>query len=1028
MRKIALFVVSCVFLELLSGGVAAEAATKIALANISVVGQTATVSWSAPALPKKKSFVVTLVNKTKNGAPKTITTTATKIGISLDAFSQYSVQISSKQLPKSTWSLKKYFWIYGNQVVNLKTVSKGYTSADLTWDALTGVSSYEVIYDSISKVVSTNKITVFGLDPASTTTFVVRGISGTKRGISSEEFEVSTLEDGPEKLISSGITKTGFILSWQPVVGAEGYNVYKNEKLIGTTKLLTYSVSNLLPGYSGVYKVAAIFGKSETSDSEEVTVTTLVETPAKPIVSGVTSQSATIAWNLDSNASTYEVNVYDSSGTTVVKTIKVAGSLSSTVVTGLTNSTVYTVGFKIAYPESTSKESDLATFTTLKPTMSGLAASTITTTSITLSWSPLSVASTYEVYRDNVAIATAIASTVASYVFTSLSAGQTYKLGVRATFVDGAKGTGYTEISDVSASTAIDPAFRPAISTAPVVTLPYANVPITGATLTVNTGTWTSTPAVTSYAYQWQRSLDSGTTWSDLLGATSSSYVVNIADNSYTLRAKVSATNVNGTGVSFTATTGVVSSVYNIQVPIVRGNVVLGQILEVSDGTWSSPYTITLSYKWITSRTGTFISGQTAPSYTVTSTEVGYAISAQVTASTSHGFLAVVSPSRGIVTAVGNTVSPAITGTLRVGGTLSVSTGTWLNLEGDSTATYQWQTSSDGALWSNISGATSATYVLQLPQVGLYIRAQVFQTKTSFTAVLANSAATAVVPALNLTNTVAPAVTGSWTVGTSLSASTGTWSTSGTFTYQWQSSSDNSTWADIASATSSSYTLTSTEASKYVRAQVVNTSSAGAGVAYSVARSKVGSPYNTTLPAITGTIKIGSTQTVSTGTWSNTPTSYTYKWQKSADGISWIDLSGETNATYVPTFDVANLQIRVSVSAVNAVDTATVTTAVISGFLPPQATAIPAITGTKTVAQTLTSSSGTWPGTSDSYVYQWQKSSDSGATWTNIAGATASTYVLVTADAGYQIRSQVSLTANAGSSSAYSLPTVGIAP
>ena len=239
MRKIALFVVSCVFLQLLSGGVAAEAATKIALANISVVGQTATVSWSAPALPKKKSFVVTLVNKTKNGAPKTITTTATKIGISLDVFSQYSVQISSKQLPKSTWSLKKYFWIYGNQVVNLKTVSKVYTSADLTWDALPSVSSYEVIYDSISKVVNTNKITVFGLDPASTTTFVVRGISGTKRGISSEEFEVSTLEDGPEKLISSGITKTGFILSWQPVVGAEGYNVYKSEKLLGTTKLLT---------------------------------------------------------------------------------------------------------------------------------------------------------------------------------------------------------------------------------------------------------------------------------------------------------------------------------------------------------------------------------------------------------------------------------------------------------------------------------------------------------------------------------------------------------------------------------------------------------------------------------------------------------------------------------------------------------------------------------------------------------------------------------------------------------------------
>jgi hypothetical protein len=167
---------------------------------------------------------------------------------------------------------------------------------------------------------------------------------------------------------------------------------------------------------------------------------------------------------------------------------------------------------------------------------------------------------------------------------------------------------------------------------------------------------------------------------------------------------------------------------------------------------------------------------------------------------------------------------------------------------------------------------------------------------------------------------------------------------------------------------------------------------------------------------------------VSTGTWSNTPTAYSYQWQKSSDGISWINLSGETASTYSPTFDVANLQIRVSVGAGNAVETSTVTTAVVSGFLPPQASVIPAITGTKTVGQTLTTSTGTWPGTSDSYVYQWQRSSDSGVTWTNISGSTSSTYVLVAGDAGYQIRSQVSLTTNAGSSSAYSLPTTGIAP
>ena len=597
MRKVIHVVLVALFLQFLVGGASAEAATRIAFTGQSISGQTATISWNAPKLPLKKSYVVTLVNVTKGSTPKTITTVANKIGINLDAFSQYSIQISSKQLPKSQWSLKRYFWLTSDPVENVKSTLIGYTTVDLTWDALPGVSSYEVLYDNLIKTSLSNKITITGLNAATSTDFIVRGISGTKKGLSSEEVSVSTLEAGPEKLISSSATKNGFTLSWQPVVGADGYNIYKNEKLLGTTKLLTYAVSGLNPGAAGIYTVTAIFGKSESLASNKLVASTLVETPLKPVISSITSQSAVVGWNIDTNASSYEVNLYDSTGLTLVKTTKVASSLSSTVLSGLTNSTVYTVGIKIVYPDSTSNESALASFTTLKPTMSGLAASTITTTSITLSWTPLSVASTYEVYRDGVAIATGIASTVGSYTFTSLSAGQTYKLGVRATFVDGAKGTGYTEIADISASAAVDPAYKPAISTAPVINLPYANAPIIGATITVNTGTWTSVPAISSYSYQWQRSIDGGSTWNDLLGATASSYLVSVADNTYKLRAKVSATNVNGTGVTYTSESLAVASVYNIQVPIVRGEAVLGQVLEVSDGTWSSPYPITLSYK-----------------------------------------------------------------------------------------------------------------------------------------------------------------------------------------------------------------------------------------------------------------------------------------------------------------------------------------------------------------------------------------------------------------------------------------------
>jgi hypothetical protein len=635
---------------------------------------------------------------------------------------------------------------------------------------------------------------------------------------------------------------------------------------------------------------------------------------------------------------------------------------------------------------------------------------------------------TYEAMRDTAVVAAALTPTTLSYVFTGLAPGQTYKLAIRATYTASNKLTIPTTASEVTVVTLTDISGKPTNTAVPVVTLPYANIPIVGATLTSTSGSWSAVPAVSLISYKWQKSNDSGTNWVDIPSATAATYLVSATDIGFILRSSVTVANTNGSTTSNSAATGVTAPIYNIAAPVVRGLLVVGQVLDASDGVWSSPYTINLSYTW--RRDNSAISGAISPSYTLTESDIGTSISVQVTATTLLGSLSVLSGQRGLVTIVGNTVLPVITGSLRVGGTLSVSTGTWIGTPASNT--YQWQSSVNGTDWDSISGATNATFVIQANQAGLFLRAQVFGNKTSSASVVyritASTLSTAMVPALNIQNTALPVVSGAWTEGTTISTTTGSWSATGTFTYQWQSSSDNSTWADISGATSSTFVLTSSEASKYVRVQIVNTTSSGAGIAQSASRSKVGAPFNTALPAITGTLKIGSTQTVSTGTWSNTPTSYSYQWQKSSDGISWINLSDETANTYVPTFDVANLQIRVNVGGVNTVDTATVTSAVISGFVPPQATVVPAITGTRTTGQTLTSSSGTWPSTSSGYLYQWQRSSDGGVTWTSISGATSSTYVLATADAGYQIRSQVSLTANAGSSSAYSLATVGIAP
>lgn len=72
----------------------------------------------------------------------------------------------------------------------------------------------------------------------------------------------------------------------------------------------------------------------------------------------------------------------------------------------------------------------------------------------------------------------------------------------------------------------------------------------------------------------------------------------------------------------------------------------------------------------------------------------------------------------------------------------------------------------------------------------------------------------------------------------------------------------------------------------------------------------------------------------------------------------------------------------------------------------PVNSVLPAVTGTKTVGQTLTCSSGTWS-KSPSYAYQWRRNGEA------IIGATASTRLLAAPDAGATMSCTVSAT-NAG--------------
>ena len=175
-------------------------------------------------------------------------------------------------------------------------------------------------------------------------------------------------------------------------------------------------------------------------------------------------------------------------------------------------------------------------------------------------------------------------------------------------------------------------------------------------------------------------------------------------------------------------------------------------------------------------------------------------------------------------------------------------------------------------------------------------------------------------------------------------------------------------------------------------------------------------------PSITGVARTGVTLTSSTGTWSGSPTSYSYQWKRSlASGGSLVDIGGATRSTYeVTEFDVGYF-VKVAVIATNGSGASCAvfsseTIAVVD--IAPTNSAVPVVTGTSRTGETLTSSRGSWTSSPTSYAYQWKRASTASGTYTDISSAINSTYVLTDSDISKFIKVSVIATNGVGPSSA----------
>lgn len=154
------------------------------------------------------------------------------------------------------------------------------------------------------------------------------------------------------------------------------------------------------------------------------------------------------------------------------------------------------------------------------------------------------------------------------------------------------------------------------------------------------------------------------------------------------------------------------------------------------------------------------------------------------------------------------------------------------------------------------------------------------------------------------TNTSRPLITGSATVGQTLTATTGTWTNYPTsYSYEWQAcSSAGTACAPIAGATHHTYRLTSHDLGRRILVQETASNAGGPSSPALSAPTKTVTaavPRNLARPTISGKPQFGQTLTEIHGRWTNAPTSFNYRWQRCDTlGTNCVPIAGARSRSY----------------------------------------------------------------------------------------------------------------------------------
>lgn len=284
-----------------------------------------------------------------------------------------------------------------------------YNTINITWAALQDASGYNLYrsengndYALLKASNPTTQFTDTNLTTGKTYYYKVSAIVGGAEGLISSPVSANTTYAKPSNLTYVTENAASAIFSWEQVIGAGKYALYRSTdnityEKIAQTDTNTARDDGIVAGKTYYYKVAAINDIYEGPQSDALSLKTTLARPTKLKAETVSYNSIKLTWAAAKGAKEYQIyqSLKKDSG------YKLIGTTASTSYTSkkLKTNTMYYYKIRAKAGEATSKYSSRTKAKTYITAPESLKAVVKSTKIVRLSWKKVSGAKTYNIYR-----------------------------------------------------------------------------------------------------------------------------------------------------------------------------------------------------------------------------------------------------------------------------------------------------------------------------------------------------------------------------------------------------------------------------------------------------------------------------------------------------------------------------------------------------------------------------------------------------------------------------------------------------